>query len=69
MQSKIHKHTVHDSALQSNPGSNPLQDIIHDPNDGLFKRMHKHMNINIDLIPVHIFQYQITIKRSDCKRN
>ena len=44
MQSENRKHTVHDSALQGNPGSNPLQDIIHDPNDSLFKRMHKHIN-------------------------
>lgn len=41
---KNHKHTVHDSDLQRNPGSNPLQDIIHNPTDGLFKRMHKHIN-------------------------
>ena len=45
MQDKIygnHKHRVHDNALQDNKGSNPLQDMIHDPGDNLFKCIHKH---------------------------
>ncbi len=43
MQSKNHKRTVHNSVLQSNPGSNPLQGMIHNPDDGLLKRMHRHI--------------------------
>lgn len=74
MQSENRKHKVHDSALQGNPGANPLQDMIHDPKDNLFKRMHKHINkrihkyINMDMNRFNHCAY-INIKYSDCKCN
>ena len=35
---------VHDIALQDNKGSNPLQDMIHDLSDDLFKHDHKRIS-------------------------